>query len=277
MENYTWLITGCSSGFGRAVAETSAEVGHQVIATARQPEKLQELADCFKDQVLIEKLDVTDNKQIKDVVSKGIEKFGKIDAVFNNAGYGLIGALEETSQEQMRAIFETNFFGAVNVIRTVLPHMREKGKGLFVNMSAKAGYDNYPGFGIYGATKFAMEGMTESLRMEAGHLGIKATMIEPGPFKTNFVGGSLKKGERQIKEYDKSVRKFHRVLQSLDGKQKGDPLRAAELIVRLVELDEVPARIPLGKYALDAWKKKLKSIEDEVNEWEAQSLATDYP
>lgn len=271
-----WLITGCSSGFGRSLTNAALKQGDRVIATARQPEQLQHFIEQYPDTAKTIALDVTDKNQVKTAVEFAKETFGRIDVLVNNAGYALVAALEETSDEQMRQNFETNLFGTVNTIQAVLPIMREQKAGVIVNMSAIAGFVNKVGFSIYGATKFAIEGVSEALRGEVGPLGIKVIMVEPGPFKTDFVNRSLVKVEPQIKDYAKTCGKFIRVLENMEGKQPGDPDKAAEAIIKAVESKKPPLRLVLGKYAYKTFRQKIKSLTMELDAWEETAANTDF-
>lgn len=276
MDKRVWIITGCSSGFGRAIAEAALEEGHHVALTARKPESVQDIIEAFPEKAIALELDVTDSEQINQVVKKTAEHFGRIDVLVNNAGYGLLGALEETSLDQMRANFETNLFGPIAMIRAVMPFFRAQKSGHIFNMSAKAGFDNYPGFGVYGATKYALEGVSEAVAKEAASFGVKVTSIEPGPFRTNFAENNFQKGIRTISDYDGTVRKFEKILNHINGKQKGDPEKAAALIVKVADSENPPARLPLGVYAVKGYKEKLQKMLDDLNVWEKESTETDY-
>lgn len=271
-----WFITGCSSGLGRALAATALARGEQVIATARQPETLHELAAQYSATCRVLALDVTDSAQVKSVVTEGAKVFGRLDVVVNNAGYGLLGAFEELDPEQITRNFETNFFGALAVIRAALPILRAQGSGHLVNISAAAAISNYAGFSIYGATKFALEGVSEGLAAELLPLGIKVTIVQPGPFRTDFIARSLDRAETAIADYDRTSGKFQRLLTSMDGKQPGDPEKAAAAIIAAVSSDKPPLRLVLGKYAHEKVRRKLTATEHEQAAWEAVSLPTDF-
>lgn len=271
-----WLITGCSSGLGKALARGALEQGHRVIATARDTAAVEELASGFPETCRTLPLDVTDTEQVKDVVAEAARAFGRLDVVVNNAGYGLIGALEELEPEQIERNFAVNFFGAVAVIQAALPVLRAQQSGHFVNISAAAAISNYAGFSIYGATKCALEGMSEALAQEVKPLGIKVTLIEPGPFRTEFIGRSMEKARQRLSEYDRSSGKFMQFLDATDGKQSGDPVKAAEAIIQAVMAERPPMRLVMGKYAVDKVRKKLATAEKELKEWEELSLTTDH-
>lgn len=271
-----WLITGCSSGFGKAIAEEALKQGHQVALTARNLASIQPLAEEYPGQAICFQLDVKDTDRIRFVVDQVNQQFGGIDVLMNNAGYGLLAALEETTQTQLHQVFETIVYGSVELIRCVMPIFRVQKSGRIINMSAKAGYDNYPGFGAYGGAKFALEGISEALAKEAAPFGVKVTLVEPGPFRTEFIGKSMQHGALPNDAYKATVGKFGAILSSINGKQKGDPQKAAALIVKIAQAENPPLRLPLGAYALNAWRQKMKAMEAEFAQWEAEAKATDY-
>ena len=271
-----WLITGCSSGFGAAVAAHVLARGQRVIATARKITTLDELAARHPENCRAIALDVTDSAQVKDVIAQAVKEFGQLDVVVNNAGYGLIGAFEELGPEQITRNFQTNFFGALEVMRAALPVLRAQGSGHIVNISAAAVISNYAGFSIYGATKWALEGVSESLAAELKPLGIKMTIVQPGPFRTDFIARSLERAENHIADYDRTSGKFLRFLETMAGRQPGDPARAAQAIIAAVESETPPLRLVLGKYANDKTRKKLADSEVERAAWEHIGLPTDF-
>ena len=271
-----WLITGCSSGFGRALATAALARGQWVVATARRLESIAPLAERHPDTCRAITLDVTDSAQVKSAVAEAAAAFGRIDVVVNNAGYGLIGAFEELGEEQIARNFSVNFFGALEVIRATLPILRAQGSGHIVNISAAAVISNYAGFSIYGATKWALEGVSESLAAELKPLGIKVTIVQPGPFRTDFISRSLERAENHLADYDRTSGKFLRFLETMEGKQPGDPARAAEAIIAAVESDTPPSRLVLGKYANDKARKKFTDAEKERAAWEHVGVPTDF-
>lgn len=272
----TWIITGCSSGFGRAIALEALEQGHNVALTARSLSAIEDVEAQYPEQAACYQLDVTDSDRIRYVVNQANKRFGGIDVVVNNAGYGLLAALEETTEAQLRNVFETIVYGTVEMTRAVMPIFREQKGGRVINMSAKAGYDNYPGFAAYGGAKYAVEGISEALAKEAAPFGVKVTLVEPGPFRTEFIGKSMQHGALPNEAYKGTVGKFGTLLNSIGGKQKGDPKKAAALIVKIAQVENPPLRLPLGAYALNAWRQKMKSMEAEFTAWEAESKATDF-
>jgi NAD(P)-dependent dehydrogenase (short-subunit alcohol dehydrogenase family) len=271
-----WLITGCSSGFGMSLATAVLARGGRVVATARNAGALSELVAQFPDDCLALALDVTDAAQVKSVIAKAVEAFGRIDVVVNNAGFGLVGAFEELGDEQITRNFETNFFGAMSVIRASLPLLRAQGSGHIVNISAAAVISNYAGFSIYGATKWALEGVSESLAAELKPLGIKVTIVQPGPFRTDFIARSLERADNHIADYDRTSGKFARLLETMAGKQPGDPAKAAQAIITAVESDTPPLRLVLGKYANEKLRRKLAEAERERAAWESVGLPTEF-
>lgn len=271
-----WLITGCSSGFGAALAAAVLARGHRVAATTRSIDALGELAAQFPDTCRALALDVTDAAQVKSAVAQAVAEFGRLDVVVNNAGYGLVGAFEELGTEQITRNFDANFFGALEVIRAALPVLRAQASGHIVNISAAAVISNYAGFSIYGATKWALEGVSESLAAELKPLGIKVTIVQPGPFRTDFVARSLERAENHIAEYDRTSGRFARLIESMSGKQPGDPAKAAEAIIAAVDSETPPLRLILGKYANDKTRKKLADAERERAAWEPVGSPTDF-
>jgi NAD(P)-dependent dehydrogenase (short-subunit alcohol dehydrogenase family) len=274
MDSKVWFITGCSSGFGRAIAEAALAAGHRVIATARD---IRSIADLEKEgHCHLLSLDVTEPESIPGVIRQAAEVWGRIDVLVNNAGYGLVGAVEEGSDAQIRRCMETNFFGPLEVIRAALPLLRAQGSGHIVNISAAAAISNYAGFGIYGAAKGALEMMSESLRLELSPLGIRVTLVQPGPFRTDFINRSLDRAEGPVADYERSSGKFLRFLESMNGRQPGDPSKAAAAILAVVASDNPPLRLVLGKYANDKVRKRSAEVERERAAWEPIGLPTDY-
>jgi NAD(P)-dependent dehydrogenase (short-subunit alcohol dehydrogenase family) len=272
----TWFITGCSSGFGLSIAEAALLAGDHVIATARRQEDLEMLQHVGAGRCHGWVLDITDADQVRSVLTAATQITGKIDVCVNNAGYGLIGAIEECSEEQTRRNFETNFFGTLNVIRAVLPIMRAQKSGHIVNISAAAAISNYPGFGVYGAAKAAIESLSESLRVEVQSHGIKVTLVQPGPFRTAFISKGLEHGQK-MPEYAGTAGKFAAFLNHVDGKQPGDPERAAELIVQMIHEQQAPQRLPLGKYAVKKIRDTANQRLREVDDWADRASNTDFP
>lgn len=275
-ESRTWLITGCSTGFGRALALAVLEHGDRLIATARKPEQLQDLVDRNPQQVRTFALDVTDKDSIHSAVSEAKEAFGRIDVLVNNAGYGTMGAIEEVSDEAIRRQYDTNVFGALNMMRAVLPLMRKQRSGHILNISSVGGMVSNAGTSIYCSTKFALEGLSEGLAKEVKPLGIKVTIVEPGAFRTNFSGQSLSVPEHQIEDYAETSGERIRWIQNIDGKQPGDPAKAVQAMIQVVESDNPPLRLALGEDAVKGIEQKLQSVKTELDRWREVSLNTAF-
>jgi NAD(P)-dependent dehydrogenase (short-subunit alcohol dehydrogenase family) len=271
-----WFVTGCSSGLGRALAQAVLQRGHRLVATARQIDAIGDLAAAHPEHCRAFALDVGDPAQVTAVVAQAQASFGRLDVVVNNAGYGLIGAVEDVTEEQILRNFQTNFFGALRVIRATVPILRAQRRGHFVSISAAAVIGNYPGFSIYGASKAALEGVCESLAAELKPLGIRVTIVQPGPFRTQFIAGSLERAPAATADYEATSGKFLRFLESMDGKQPGDPARAADAILAAVESDRPPLRLVLGRYAVEKTRRKLAAAARELEDWSAAGLATDF-
>ena len=271
-----WFVTGCSSGFGRSLATKILSAGNKLVATSRDASALHSLSEDYPGECIAINLDVTNPEQIANAVAVAEQSFGKIDVMVNNAGYGLIGALEECSAEQMTKNLATNLVGPLNLIKAVLPGMRSRRSGHIINLTAVAGVANHEGFAVYGAAKFGLEGASEALRIELAPLGIKITLVEPGPFRTDFINRSLERGSEAIADYDATSGKFRKLLESLNGKQPGDPDKAADAIIRLVDEATPPFRIPLGAFAYRRIRQKLNEQIAELDAWESLGKNTDF-
>jgi NAD(P)-dependent dehydrogenase (short-subunit alcohol dehydrogenase family) len=257
-----WFITGCSTGFGRELAKMLLDRGYRTVVTARNPEQIQDLVAGRKDdQALALKLDVTNPTEVAAAVKKAEEKFGSIDVLINNAGYGYLSAVEEGEDEEVNAMFQANFFGLVHLTQKVLPGMRKHRRGTIVNISSIGGFVGFPGVGFYNATKFAVEGLTEALAKEVEPLGIKAIIVEPGPFRTDWAGRSLKTPVNPIADYAQTAGARRDAISGGSGKQAGDPVRACEAIITTVESEKPPLRLALGRMALDTARAKLKQVQ----------------
>ena len=255
-----WFITGASSGLGAALAEAVVAKGDSVAATFRKEEQAAAFTQQYSGKGIGLVIDVTNQTQIKEAISRTLEQLGTIDVLVNNAGYGTIGALEEFSMDEIRAQMETNFFGAVAVTKQVVPHMRQKSSGSIVQISSVSGFKAIGGFGNYNASKFAMEGFSEALAQEVVHFGIQVVIVEPGPFRTHFAGTSVKVAQTKMSEYDKTpVANMYRYIGNINGRQPGDPVRAAQAIIDYVHNGNKTLRLPMGKGALDGIKAKLRS------------------
>ena len=263
----TWFITGASSGFGMAFAEFALERGDHVVATARSVSKLEALVACAPERVLAVKLDVTKAADIQPAIDAALRRFGRIDYLFNNAGYGIVGALEETSDAELRAILDTNFFGAVAVTRAVLPVMRAQRGGAIVNISSMGGQMSFEGVGAYSASKFALEGMSEALALEVKAFGIKVLIVEPGAFRTEFGAEALRKMP-VMPAYQESLTGIRGVLHDMHGTQPGDPAKAARAVALALESDATPLRLQLGADAIAAVRTHAELLLKDLAAWE---------
>ena len=271
-----WLITGCSTGLGRALAERVIEHGHRVVATARDPKQIQDIVSGNANALGLA-LDVTNTKQVSDAVAQAERAFGRIDVLVNNAGYGYLAAVEEGEDAEVRAMFETNFFGLVELTKRVLPGMRARGKGHIINITSVGGLIGNPSAGYYNATKFAVEGLSEALAKEVEPLGIRVTSIEPGPFRTDWAGRSLKQPQRSIEAYANTSGARRAEITGRSGKQPGDPVRAADAIIKVVESPTPPVNLILGRNGLERVRAKFADFISSIDEWEAVTLSADFP
>ncbi|MET8629455.1 oxidoreductase [Kitasatospora sp. NPDC004669] len=272
-----WLITGANSGFGRAIAEAAVAAGDTVVAAARRPEALAELEAAHPGRVVPVRLDVTDHDQISAAVEEALSRLGRIDVLVNNAGRGLIGAVEESTDRELRDLMDLHFFGPAALTRAVLPHMRARGSGAVVQMSSMGGRFSFPGVGAYSATKFALEGLSEALAQEVAGFGIKVLIVEPGAFRTGFAGGDALAHSTPIAAYDPLVGPVRTGLPDSDGKQPGDPAKAAEAILAALDAERTPLRLALGSDAVDAVLGHLDGARSEAETWESVGRGTDYP
>lgn len=272
-----WFITGCSTGFGRELARLVLERGWRAVVTARNPGQVADLVQGHGDRAIAVKLDVTDDDQVTEAAKAAQDRFGQVDVLVNNAGYGYLAAVEEGEDHEIRAMFEANFFGLVAMTRAVLPGMRARRSGCIVNISSIGGIASFPATGYYHATKYAVEGLSDSLAQELAPLGIKVIIVEPGPFRTNWAGGSLKKSAIRIADYDATAGSRRAQTEARSGKQSGDPVRAAEAIIAAVQSPEPPLHLLLGKPALDIARNKLLALKKDFDAWEGTTLGSDFP
>jgi NADP-dependent 3-hydroxy acid dehydrogenase YdfG len=272
-----WFITGCSSGFGRLLAEEVLKAGDKVVATARNIGTIADLEKKYPKTARAISLDVTHREQIATAVEQALDHFGHIDVLVNNAGYGLVAALEEATDEDIRREIDTNVYGVVNVTRALLPHLRARKSGHVINLSSIAGLIATPGLGYYNLTKFAVEGFSEALALEVAPLGIKVTLIEPGPFRTEFLAGSLTESGEQIADYAETVGKTRVNMRKGNGSQKGDPVKAVHAIMQVVDSPEPPLRLLLGAIAFRRAHEKIALIERDAKAWESVTLGADFP
>lgn len=275
-ESRTWLITGVSSGFGRYLAEAALARGDVVIGTLRKADQVAGFEALAPGRAHALTLDVTDSAHIAAVVAQAVAVNGRIDVLVNNAGYGFVGAVEEATLAEVRQQFETNFFGMVQVTQAVLPHMRSRGNGHILNLSSGAGVIASPGLGYYAASKFAVEGFSEALAGEMAPLGIRVTILEPGGFRTQFSGGSFAQAQQRIADYDATAGRMRAGFEQFNGRQPGDPRKAAQVMLQLVDLPEPPLRLVLGKDMLPRVRGKLQGVLAEIDRWEAMSVSTEF-
>ena len=272
-----WFITGASTGLGRTLAETVLAHGDRVVATARNVATLDNLTGPNPDDVIRLALDVTDPAQVRAAVADAIERAGTIDVLVNNAGHGLVGALEELSEQEFAHVLATNVFGVFSVTRAVLPHLRARRRGHVVMMSSVGGVVGNPGHAAYATSKFALEGMSEALAGEVAPLGIRVTIVQPGPFRTDFAGRSMHFAE-PIDDYrDTPAGTLRGRFSAQDGVQPNDPVRAAEAIITAVRDPSSPLRLPLGPEAVDRIRAKLRNQLADLEAWEKLSRDTRYP
>ena len=272
----TWLITGCSTGLGRALARAVLAKGDNAVVTARDTATLQDLAAEFPTTALAVPLDVTDQSQVEAAVQQAVERFGGVDVLVNNAGYGYRAAIEEGADADVRTLFDTNVFGPVAVIKAVLPGMRTRRSGAIVNISSIGARICPPGSGYYSATKAALEGISGSLQKEVAPLGITVTAVEPGGFRTDFAGRSLTQSAEAIDDYAQTAGKRRKENDTVHGTQQGDPDRAAPVIINAVEAAETPGFLLLGEDAAKAFDAVAEAQRAEVDRWRELTVSTGY-
>jgi len=272
----TWLITGCSTGLGRAFAEAVLARGDNAVVTARDVAKVQDLADDHPDTALALALDVTDDAQVAEAVAAAEQRFGGVDVLVNNAGYGYRAAVEEGEDGPVRQLFDTHVFGTVRTIKAVLPGMRARRSGTIVNLSSIGARICPEGSGYYSAVKAAIEALTLSLRKEVAPLGITAMVVEPGGFRTDFAGRSLTQAAQPIADYADTAGRRRKEHDTVHGTQQGDPARAAAALIAAVESDEPPYMLLLGDDASDGFRAALDNLRTEVDVWESVSRSTGF-
>ncbi|WP_111768766.1 oxidoreductase [Nakamurella deserti] len=272
----TWLITGCSTGLGRALAEAVLARGHQVVVTARDVSTVEDLARSHPDTALAVALDVTDDAQVAAAVAAAEARFGGVDVLVNNAGYGYRSAVEEGEDTDVRRLFETHVFGSVRTVKAVLPGMRARRSGTVVNLSSIGARVCPEGSGYYAAVKAAVEALTLSLRKEVAPLGITAMVVEPGGFRTDFAGRSLTQSKHPIDDYADTAGRRRKEHDTVHGTQQGDPAKAAAALIQAVESDAPPYLLLLGSDASDSFRTALDALRTEADQWESLSRSTDF-
>jgi len=277
MAKRVWFITGAARGIGAEITRAALAAGNQVVATARDPKAIAERFGAAEDLLPVA-LDVTDEASIATAVEKAMTRFGRIDVLVNNAGYGLIGAIEETPSDEVRRIYETNVFGLLAVTRAVLPSMRKQRSGHILNISSIGGYQSSPGFGVYCSTKFAVEAISESLYAELKPLGVRVTVVEPGYFRTDFLEAkSVVETPATIPDYTLTSGKVRERAKSVSLHQPGDPVRLASAVIELVAAENPPLRLPLGSDTVAAIEAKHAFVAGELDTWRTLAKSTDFP
>ena len=272
-----WLITGCSTGFGRELAKAVLERGHRAVVTARDPASVRDLAAGYRDRAVVQQLDVTDAAERDAAVQAADEVFGGVDVLVNNAGVGYFGAVEESDEAAVRRMFEINVFGLAEMTRAALPGMRRRRRGHVVNVASIGGLRAFPAVGFYNATKFAVVGLSEALAQEVAPLGIKVTVVAPSGFRTDWAGRSADDAAEEIPDYADTAGANRRNIRNSSGRQPGDPERAAQAIIAAVESPTPPLHLLLGKAALQGARLKLDQLRADFDAWEATTVGADFP
>lgn len=276
MKDRVWLITGCSTGFGRELAKIVAAKGEKVIGTVRKEEQMSELESIHPDLIKAILLDVQKQDTIHTATELIEKDYGRLDVLVNNAGYGSLGPIEDTSEEEIQRQFDVNVFGCIRMIKLALPFMRAQRSGYVLNITSIAGLSGFPGVGIYNGSKFALEGIGEALAAETKHMGIRVVNIEPGPFRTDWAGRSATFNKSSIKEYNESASKNMESIREVSGKQIGDPVRAAQAMYEVTTLAHPPVHLPLGEPAYKRARIKFNELLQEIDQFEYLGLPTDY-
>ena len=271
-----WLITGCSTGFGRELAKYVLQTGDKVAVTARNPEDIEDIVS-REDNAIAIQLDVTKPEEIKSAVQLTLEEFGRIDVLVNNAGIGYFGAVEESEDAAVRRMFEINFFGLAKMTQEVLPIMRKQRSGHIVNIASIGGLRAFPAVGFYNATKFAVDGLSEALAKEVAPLGIKVTIVAPSGFRTDWAGRSAEDSPIVIEDYHDTAAQNQSTIRGYSGNQPGDPERAAKAIVKAVEAEDPPLRLLLGAAAMKGARAKLEELKKDFDAWEETTVNADFP
>lgn len=272
-----WLITGCSTGFGRELATHVLQLGHQAGVASRNTDDVADIVAAHPDTAIALKLDVTKPDEIEGAVQQTLARFGRIDVLVNNAGIGYFGAIEESEEAEVRRMFDINFFGLANMTKAVLPVMRGQRSGHIVNIASIGGLVGFPGVGFYNATKFAVDGLSESLYKETAPLGIKVTIVAPSGFRTDWAGRSANNSPIVIEDYASTAGANKATIRGYSGNQPGDPARAAKAIVKAVESANPPLRLLLGVGALKGARNKLKELQRDFDSWEETTVSADFP
>ena len=275
--NKVWFITGCSTGFGRALANEVLALGQNVVVTARKTSDIEDIVAQYPDTAIAVQLDVTNKTEIASSVKIALEKFGRIDVLVNNAGIGYFGAIEESEDDEVRRMFDINVFGLGDMTNAVLPTMRKQKSGHIINIASIGGLVSFPGVGYYNATKYAVDGLSEALYKEVAHLGIKVTVICPSGFRTDWAGRSANNSKIEIADYEVSAHQNKNNIRGYSGNQPGDPIRAAKAIVKVTEVENPPLRLLLGAAALKNARLKLDVLITDFDAWAETSVGADFP
>ena len=275
--NQVWLISGCSTVIGREIAIAALNAGDRVALTARRPESVADLVERYGERAIALALDVTDKDEIASAVSQAIERFGRIDVLVNNAGYGYVSSVEEGVDEDVRSMFDTNLFGAIELIKAVLPGMRARRDGYIVNISSMTGLVSNPANVYYSASKFALESLTEGLSKELAPLGIRVSAVEPGLFRTDWSSRSMQESAESIPDYEETIGVRRELIRKSSGGEPGDPRKVGEALVMLTRLESPPLRLLLGGDVLGATRAKLEEFQRSLDEWEAVTLDVGFP
>ena len=274
MQNRIWFITGISGGLGKALAEAVMANGNFAVGTFRSEQQAADFTKQNEGKGLGLVMDVTQAEQVRAAFQIIQSRFGRLDVLVNNAGFGFAGASEEASNEEVRTVMEANFFGALEVTRQALPLFRQQKSGHILQISSHGGIKAFPGFGIYNAAKFALEGFSEALAGEIAPLGIRLSIVEPGPFRTGFASGSFQEAAAKIDDYQATAGAFRERMRAVNGKQEGDPEKAAAAIYHITTLENPPLRLPLGKIPLTTIQAKLDSVQKDLNNWRGLAEGT---
>lgn len=272
-----WLITGCSTGLGRDLARTVLDHGYRVAVTARNPDSVRDIVKGFGKQAIALQLDVTNRDEAEGAVAETEKVFGQVDVLVNNAGIGYFAAIEESEEAEVRRMFEINVFGLARMTHLVLPGMRKRRSGHIVNVASIGGLRAFPAIGYYNATKFAVVGFSEALSLETDPLGIHVTIVEPSGFRTDWAGRSANESPKQIPDYAETAGSNRKSLRSYSGRQPGDPVRAAEAVIKAVESDNPPLHLLLGKAALNGANLKLEMLREQIDAWAETTVGADFP
>jgi NAD(P)-dependent dehydrogenase (short-subunit alcohol dehydrogenase family) len=272
-----WFITGCSTGFGRELSTLVLSMGHKAVVASRNTDDVKDIVAPYPGAAIAVKLDVTKPAEIKESVQQALQQFGRIDILVNNAGIGYFGAIEESEEDEVRRMFEINFFGLANMTKEVLPIMRKQRSGHVVNIASIGGLVAFPAVGFYNATKFAVVGYSEALSKETTHLGIKVTVVAPSGFRTDWAGRSANNSKIVIEDYAPTAHQNKDNIRGYSGNQPGDPVRAAKAIVAAVETENPPLRLLLGAAALRGARNKIAELQADIDTWESTTVGADFP